>query len=140
MRARLEQLHIALDTANTHSERAENAVINFHANRDGYNEQAGIRHDARRALGSLPKYDGKTAFRAFYMSYINWSTINQIGEVVKSDGSGQIDLQCQKMTLLACMMGVAVELCQRIGPESENWNNYTTFKDFENAVRQIFCP
>ena len=38
------------------------------------------------------------------------------------------------------MKGVAVELCQRIGPESTNWNTYTTFKDFANAVRQIFCP
>ena len=92
---------------------------------------------AKRALASLPKYDGKTSYRTFYYQFATWYEINSIKDIKNGE---QTDVEFQKLCLLSAMTGSAVELCQRLGPGSESWTKCTDFKMYSDMIRQVFCP
>ena len=78
---------------------------------NGGQGQSRIIYVAQRALQSVLQYDGKSRYRAFIISYRNWFNLNEINKVKTNEGAR--DINFQKMTLLASMTGVAVELCQK---------------------------
>ena len=117
----------------------ENALMNMVAQtNDGQTDQSHIRYAARRALNTVPRYDDKSQYRAFNIAYRNWCTISKIDKVKKDHGSP--DIAFQKMTLMTGMSGVALELCQRRGPDSNKLGTYTTMDDFFKGCQADILP